>query len=154
MNVFMVEDTESARGHLQSMLSNIPGVSVVGFAVDELEAINRIGELLPDVVTLDIRLQPGSGIAVLEYIKKHHAAIKVIVLTNYVDEYYRYKCKHAGADYVFDKILQFQQAVSVLWSLAHAARTSNKVAALKPNSSINQTVFVALPTGENHANEQ
>lgn len=129
MNVFMVEDTESARGHLQSMLSNIPGVSVVGFAVDELGAIDRIGELLPDIVTLDISLRHGSGIAVLEYIKKHHASIKVIVLTNYVDEYYRHQCKHAGADYVFDKISQFQQAVSVLWSLARVARACNNVEA-------------------------
>lgn len=130
MNVFIVEDSETARGHLKTMLSNIPGVSVVGYAGDELGAIKRIGELLPDVVTLDISLQPGSGIAVLEYIKKNYPAIKVIVLTNYVDEYYIKTCKEAGADHVFDKILHFQKVASVFWSWINDTCTISKTAAL------------------------
>jgi len=121
MKVFIVEDSEEVRGYLQSMLSGIPGVSVVGCAVDELGAIKQIGELLPDVVTLDLSLQPGSGIAVLEYIRKHHDATKIIVLTNYVDDFYTSSCKDAGADYVFDKTFQFAKVRSVLWSLVHAS---------------------------------
>lgn len=130
MNVFIVEDSEIARGHLQAILSNIPGVSVVGYAGDELGAIKRIGELLPDAVTLDISLQPGSGIAVLKYIKKNYPATKVIVLTNYVDDYYIKTCKDAGADYVFDKILHFQKVASVFWSWINDACTISKAAAL------------------------
>ncbi|MDO8465431.1 MAG: response regulator [Gallionella sp.] len=121
MKVFIVEDSEEVRRYLQSMLSGIPGVSVVGCAVDELGAIKQICELLPDVVTLDLGLQSGSGIAVLEYIRKHHDAIKVIVLTNYVDDFYTNSCKGAGADYVFDKTFQFEKVRSVLWSLVHAS---------------------------------
>jgi len=154
MNVFIVENTESARGYLQSMLANIPGVTVAGFAVDELGAIQQIGELLPDVVTLDINLQAGSGIKVLKYIKTQHAEIKVIVLTNYVDEYYRQVCMQAKADYVFDKIMQFQLAVSVLWSLNHAVRTKHVVDAPQPCNPIIQAAQAAFPAGENHANKQ
>lgn len=116
MNVFIVEDSEDVRRYLKSMLSDIPGVSIVGCAAGELEAIKRIGELLPDVVTLDLNLKSGSGIGVLEYIKKHLAATKVIVLTNYVDDFYTNSCKDAGADYVFDKTFQFAKVRSVLWS--------------------------------------
>jgi len=127
MNVFIVEDSEDIRGYLKSMLSGIPGVSVVGFAADEAGAIERIGELLPDVVTLDLSLQPGSGIAVLESIKKSHPAIKVIVLTNYVDDFYTSTCKGSGADCVFDKTLQFAKVRSVLWSWVHAGHPGNAV---------------------------
>jgi len=130
MNVFIVEDSETARGHLQAMLSDIPGVSVVGYAGDEQGAIKRIAGLLPDVVTLDISLQPGSGIAVLKYIKKNYPAIKVIILTNYVDEYYIKTCKDAGADYVFDKILHFQKVASIFWSWINDACAANEAAAL------------------------
>lgn len=119
MNVFIVEDSEDVRGYLQSMLSGIPGVFLVGSAADEAGAVERIGKLLPDVVTLDLSLQPGSGIAVLDYIKKHHAAIKVIVLTNYVDDFYTRSCKDAGAECVFDKTFQFAKVRSVLWSWIH-----------------------------------
>jgi len=119
MNVFIVEDSVSIQGYLVSMLSGIPGVSVVGCAEDELDAIEGIGELSPDVVTLDLSLKTGSGIAVLDYIKMHHAAIKVIVLTNYVDDFYIKNCRRSGADFVFDKTLQFPLVRSVLWSWVH-----------------------------------
>lgn len=129
MKVFIVEDSDVVRVHLQSMLADIPGVELAGYAVDELGAIERIGKLLPDVVTLDLSLQPGSGLVVLEYIKKHHDAIKVIVLTNYVDQFYTDNCKRSGADCVFDKTFQFTRVRSVLWSWIHAAHSDNKVTA-------------------------
>ena len=120
VNIFIVEDSETVRGHLQSMMSDIPGVAVVGCAGDEKGAIKRIRESLPDVVTLDLNLHPGSGIAVLEYIKQNHAGIKVIVLTNHVDDFYIDRCRHSGADHVFDKTLQFSRVNSVLWSWLNA----------------------------------
>ena len=120
MNIFIVEDSEAVREHLCLMLSHIPGVSVVGYAGDEEEAIERIGELLPDVVTLDLYLQSGTGIGVLENIKQHHAGIKVIVLTNHVDNFYISQCKRSGADFVFDKTLHISRVNSLLWSWVNA----------------------------------
>jgi len=120
MNVFVVEDSDIVRGHIHSMLSVIPGVNVIGYAADELDAIRRIEELLPDVVTLDISLHTGSGIQVLESVKELHPEIKVIVLTNYTDDFTAKSCKNAGADYFFDKTFQFPRMRSVLWSWINA----------------------------------
>lgn len=128
MNVFIVEDSDIVREHMQSMLSAIPGVAVVGYAVDELGAIERINKLLPDVVTLDISLKPGSGISVLENVKRHHPEIKVIVLTNYTDEYSANSCKRAGADCFFDKTFQFSRVRSALWSWINAGQMANNAA--------------------------
>lgn len=130
MNVFIVEDSEIVRDHMLSMLSAIPGVEIVGYAEDEMNAIERINALLPDVVTLDIGLQPGSGINVLESIKKKHPAIKVIVLTNYTDEFYAKSCRRAGADYFFDKTFQFSRVRSALWSWVNSDYIGNRTAAL------------------------
>ena len=133
MKVFIVEDSEIVRDYLQSMLSDIPGIKLTGYAEDELGAIERINALQPDTVILDLSLQPGSGIAVLEDIKKNHAAIKVIVLTNYTDEFYANSCKKAGADCFFDKTFQFSRVRSALWSWVHDRHglTGNKAAALE-----------------------
>lgn len=133
MNVFIVEDSDIVREHMQSMLSAIPGVEVVGYAVDERSAIDRINALLPDVVTLDISLKPGSGISVLENVKKQHPKIKVIVLTNYTDEYSANSCKRAGADCFFDKTFQFSRVRSALWSWVNAEHIINKAADLDEN---------------------
>lgn len=131
MNVFMVEDSETVRERMRSMLSEIPGVEVVGYAEDEVGAIEHINALLPDVVTLDLHLQAGSGISVLEDIKKHHPEIKVIVLTNYTDKPYADSCKSAGADCFFDKTFQFSRVRSALWSWVYAGQMGNKAAPLR-----------------------
>jgi DNA-binding NarL/FixJ family response regulator len=82
MNVFIVEDSEAMRESLRLMLSEFHDVRIAGYAADEAGAIEHINALLPDVVILDLNLQSGSGITVLKNIKKHHAEIKVVVLTN------------------------------------------------------------------------
>ncbi len=126
MNLFIVEDSEVVRERLQSMLSDIPGIAVVGYAVNELDAIERINTLLPDVVTLDLRLQSGAGINVLEDIKKHHPGIKVVILTNDDNRVYEDKCIRAGADLFFDKSFQFSRVYSALWLWSNAGRTDIK----------------------------
>jgi DNA-binding NarL/FixJ family response regulator len=120
MNVFIVEDSEVMRENLQSMLADFHNVKIVGYAVDEAGAIERINALLPDVVILDLSLQAGSGVAVLKNVKKHNPEIKVIVLTNYSDEFYVDACKRAKADYFFDKSFQFMQVREVISELDHA----------------------------------
>ena len=117
VKVFIVEDSEVVRENLKTMLSAISGVAVAGHAVDEAGAMERIDALLPDVVILDLHLQPGSGFNVLVNIKKYYAAIKVIVLSNYASESYITRCRQAGADYFFDKSFQFMLVGAVLEQL-------------------------------------
>ena len=118
MNVFIVENSAIILKNLSSMLSDMPGVAVIGHAADEAGAIERINALRPDVVTLDLRLQSGSGLGVLKNIKKHHAGIKIMILTNRIEKAYvnHYKC--AGADYVFDKTNQLTQFLEALQKCA------------------------------------
>ena len=127
MNLFIVENTLNMHDNLQAVLSDMPELKVVGHAVNEARAIERIDELLPDAVILDLGLQSGSGIGVLESVKKHHAEIKVMVFTHYTDEFYMDRCKRAGADYFFDKSFQFAQLREVLWKLAHPDHLDNKL---------------------------
>jgi len=126
MNVFIVEDSEAMRESLRSMLSEFHDVKIVGYAADEPGAIEHINALLPDVVILDLNLQSGSGVAVLKNIKKYHAAIKVMVLTNCTDEFYVDACKRANADYFFDKSFQFMQVREVFLNWSHTSHFNNK----------------------------
>lgn len=118
MKVFIVEDSLVAYESLQSMLSDIPGVMIVGHAVDEPGALKGIDSLMPDVVILDLNLKSGYGINVLKNVKERHAAIKVLVFTNHTNEFYANRCKHAGADYFFDKSFQFSRVRSVLLAMS------------------------------------
>lgn len=119
MKVFVVEDSTVIREILQTILAEIPALELIGHDESEAGAIKQIESLHPDVVILDISLKPGSGIAVLEYIKKHHPETIVMVLTNYADEFYFRRCKEGGADFFFDKTFQIKQVRAALWKLVY-----------------------------------
>ena len=127
MNVMIVEDSETMRESLRIMLSEFHDIRIVGYAADEAGAIEQINALLPDVVILDLNLLSGTGINVLKDVKKHHAEIKVMVLTNCNGEEYVNACKRANADYFFDKSFQFMQVREVFsnWSGASSATNND-----------------------------
>lgn len=106
------------------MLANMVNVEIVGEAGDAQEATNAILHNKPDVVLLDIHLLGGSGIDVLEAVKKVQPAPAVIVLTNYPYPQYRQKCIQAGADYFFVKSTEFGQVIPALVKLGSRADSS------------------------------
>lgn len=131
MKVFIVEDSAIMLNNLRSTLSDVPGVTIIGIAADESHAIERINALRPDVVVLDIHLQSGSGLGVLKNIKQHHAGIKVMMLTNCPENIYIDYCMNLGADYFFDKSLQYMQFRDALHSLAQPERADNRSGVLQ-----------------------
>jgi DNA-binding NarL/FixJ family response regulator len=70
-------------------------------------------------VVLDIKLKASSGIEVLRTLKRHMAAVAVIMLTNYATEEYRKKCLEAGAEYFLDKTNEFEQLFPIIDQLKH-----------------------------------
>ena len=117
MKVLIVDDSELMRKRLAEMISQVEGVEIVGKAERSQEAIEAIQKLKPNVVILDIKMPGGSGIGVLEHIKKNNTNTKVIMFTNYPYPQYRKKCMDLGADYFFDKSTEFEEVVEVLRGL-------------------------------------
>ena len=112
--VFIVDDSPVVRDRLLAMISELPNVEVVGQADVAFEAINSIRRLRPSVVVLDISMPGGSGMYVLETVKKDQPVPVVIMLTNFAHEQYRQKCLQLGADYFFDKSTEFDRVTQVL----------------------------------------
>ncbi len=56
----LVDDEELARDRLKSLLQSHPDIEIVGEAGDGEQALEKIGELEPDLVFLDIQM-PGCG---------------------------------------------------------------------------------------------
>ena len=115
--VFIVDDSPIVRDRLTSLLSELPGVEVVGQADIAFEAIDSIRKLRPAVVVLDISMPGGSGMHVLETIKQDRPEPTVIMLTNFAHDHYRQKCLQLGADHFFDKSTEFERVSEVLRQL-------------------------------------
>jgi two-component system, chemotaxis family, protein-glutamate methylesterase/glutaminase len=79
IRVLIVDDSAFARKVLREMLGTTSGIEVVGTARDGLEALEKIIELQPDVVTLDLMMPNLDGLGVLRSLPP--VAPRVIVVS-------------------------------------------------------------------------
>ena len=65
VKVLIVDDSEALCKFLFKILSRDPEMEVVGYALDAYEARDKIKELLPDVITLDVEMPRMDGLTFL-----------------------------------------------------------------------------------------
>ena len=66
LRVLIVDDEPLARQRLLHLLTEIPGVEVVGECDDGIDAAKAISELAPDVVLLDVQMREMGGFALVD----------------------------------------------------------------------------------------
>jgi len=66
IRVLIVDDSAVIRSIIRSALATDPQIEVVGMAADGAEALTKIAQLRPDVVTLDVEMPRMNGLAVLD----------------------------------------------------------------------------------------
>jgi two-component system, chemotaxis family, protein-glutamate methylesterase/glutaminase len=86
IKVLVVDDSFFMRKVISDILTSDPDITVVGQANDGLEALGRIAELHPDVVTLDIMMPKLGGFSTLERIVATEHAPAVLMVSAYTKE--------------------------------------------------------------------
>ncbi len=86
IKVLIVDDSFFMRKVISDILTSDPDITVVGQAGDGLEALDRIEELHPDVVTLDIMMPKLSGFSALERIVALEHPPAVLMVSAYTKE--------------------------------------------------------------------
>lgn len=77
----MVDDSAIARKVITESLRPFPDIEVVGTAIDPYNARDRILELRPDVITLDIEMPKMNGLTFLRLIMQHRP-MPVIIMSS------------------------------------------------------------------------
>jgi two-component system, chemotaxis family, protein-glutamate methylesterase/glutaminase len=72
IRVLIVDDSPFMRKALERMLAEAPDIQVVGLARDGEDALARIPELHPDIVTLDVEMPRMDGLTCLRHIMERH----------------------------------------------------------------------------------
>lgn len=86
IKILVVDDTIVYRKAVSDILSEIPGVEVVGVAHNGKIALSKIKTLKPDLLTLDIEMPEMNGLEVLEYLKIHEPDISAIMVSTLTSE--------------------------------------------------------------------
>lgn len=97
IRVLLVDDHAMVRDGLSALLADAPDIVPVGGAGDGLEAVQRAGELHPDVVVMDVAMPGLDGIEAARRIREARPETAVVILTMYDDAATVDRALRAGA---------------------------------------------------------
>ena len=139
IKVLIVDDSAVVRQAMTDILSSDPAIEVVGAARDPYLAVERMKEVIPDVITLDVEMPRMDGITFLQKIMSQHPLPVVMVssLTENGSET-TFKALEYGAVDIIQKpklgVKQFleESKIIICDAVKAAARAHMKKAVLKP----------------------
>jgi DNA-binding NarL/FixJ family response regulator len=97
IKVLLADDHLITREGVRRLLTDEPNFKVIGEASDGEEAVQRVSELHPDVVIMDVAMPKLNGIEATRQIKLNNPEIAVLILTAYDDDEYVFGLLEAGA---------------------------------------------------------
>lgn len=86
LKVLIVDDTVTYRKIVSDALRDVPGVEVVGTAVNGKIGLEKIAELKPDCITLDFEMPEMNGLEVLDAIQARGLRVGAIMLSAFTSE--------------------------------------------------------------------
>lgn len=101
---YIVEDNADIRDGLASALEELTCVRVIGGSGTEQGALQWMASHEEwDILLVDLFLQGGSGMRLVQQLRRARPGQKIVVFSNYVNASVRKRCAQLGVDAVFDK---------------------------------------------------
>jgi len=98
ITVLIVDDHEVVRRGLRSFLESQGDIEVVGEAADGAEAVEKVQDLLPDVVLMDLVMPGMDGIDAIRKVSQVCPSSRVLVLTSFSEDDKVFPAIKAGAN--------------------------------------------------------
>jgi NarL family two-component system response regulator LiaR len=114
MSILIVDDHEVVRKGIRAYLETLPDFEVVGEAVSGEEAVTLVGDLIPDIVLLDLIMPGMDGVEATRRIKQISPRTQVVVLTSYHEDIHIFPALKAGAIAYILKDMKMEKLVDVL----------------------------------------
>jgi DNA-binding NarL/FixJ family response regulator len=119
VRVVVVDDEDSVRAAIVTLLEHHGGFLVVADASDGAYAPDLVRKLAPDVVLLDLRMHVVGGIDAVQLIRKADPRVRTVMLSAYGDQALIRDALSAGA---FDYLVKGCSAGELFDTLERAAR--------------------------------
>jgi two-component system chemotaxis response regulator CheB len=84
--ILVVDDSALYRQSIQNVLREITDASIVGLAKDGVEALGKIEQLDPDLLTLDVQMPDMDGIELLREINRRRLRPKAIMVSSHTSQ--------------------------------------------------------------------
>ncbi len=114
IRVLIVDDHTLVRDGIRSLLGLVANVEVVGEATNGKEALEKVKQLGPDVVLMDLAMPVMSGLDATRRIRKEFPGTRGLALTQYDDSEYVIPVIEAGARGFVSKMAAFSELASAI----------------------------------------
>ncbi len=115
--IVLADDHRFLLDGIITVLKEIPGVEIVATVHNGFELMDAVAREKPDLVITDLNMPGYDGMQCLQKIKTNYAAIKVLVLTNYIQPELMDEVKKMQADGFLNKnstAAQLKEAVDII----------------------------------------
>ena len=116
-SVLLIDESEVIGSRLNSMFTGLSGYRLVAHAHTISEGHLLCKQHQPDLVLLDSWLPDGTGMSMLRELRSKFPSLKIIILSNSGNQYYKEKCLELGADRVMDKSSELPELVEIFSGL-------------------------------------
>ena len=136
-NILLIDDHPAVRSGIKRALE-VSGLNCCGEAANRAEAFAQIAHKSPDAVILDLNLPDGSGLDVVQWIRKHSQEMAIVILTMSEDESQLIAAMRAGASSFVKKSAPVSEVISALKSSLDLPKNFNApgLAAALKNSQV------------------
>jgi len=118
IRVMLVDDQTLVRQGVRSLLELAEDIEVAGEAPDGQTALDRIPQLRPDVLLLDMRMPGKNGLDVLEELQQRGDLLPTIILTTFDDDDLLLAGIRAGAKGYLLKDVALEELLSAVRAVA------------------------------------
>jgi two-component system response regulator NreC len=95
--ILLADDHALLRAGVRALLEQQDDLDIVGEAVDGREAMDKVAEVHPDVIVMDIAMPGMGGTEATKRIKSRFPDVHILALTALEDERYFFEIVRAGA---------------------------------------------------------
>ena len=114
IRVLIVDDHTLVRDGIRALLALASDIEVAGEAENGKEALEKVKQLVPDVVLMDLAMPVMGGLEATRRIRKEFTGTKVLALTQYDDSDYVIPVIEAGARGFVTKMAAFSELASAI----------------------------------------
>ena len=138
MKALLIDDERLARSELRRLLKAHPEIEIVGEAVNAVEAQEKIVELKPDLLLLDIQMPGDDGFTLLEKIEP---PLPLVIFTTAYDEFAVKAFEFNALDYLLKPVDPSRLAAALEKLRQHEIRARDAVGA-RDRLGLDDKVFV------------
>ncbi len=166
IRIVIADDHAMVRAGLSQLLGSFDDLEVVGTAADGAEAVQVVGELLPDLVLMDLSMPTMDGIEATAAVKKQYPDTHVVVLTTFQEPRQVAAALSAGASGYLVKDVEPEVLVAGIRAAVQGGaplspsvaagllRGSNQMSMVSPSSLTPRELEILQLIVDGHTNQQ